>query len=722
MQTHNDPLKNALWVGPDAACESPVILRRFTAEDHLPATLHITGLGYFEAKLNGRPVSGDKFVPVITDHEHRPLETFGYPLFDETTHRIYYYSYDVTALVQPGENTLEIQLGNGFYHQNERVAEGRTDFSNELKTIFALDVGETRVLSDGSETWRASEITYSNLFIGERIDPAAVTGREWPVRRLKAPESTLCPALGVPDRVIRTITPTCLGEVNGRKIYDAGENISGIVRVTTAAPAGEAITLQFAENLYADGSLDFRSTGEHYRGTSGRLQRMTDVFLCDGTRRSFEPKFVWHAFRYFSVEGAIESARVLVIHSDVPVTATFDSASEGMNFLFDACIRSQLDNMHGSIPSDCPHRERLGYTGDGQLCAPAGMLLLDSREFYRKWIVDILDCQDKTTGHVQHTAPLMGGGGGPGGWGCAVVLVPWAYYRQFGEKEMLEATYVPMRLWMDYLEKHSEDGLVTHEEEGGWCLGDWCTLEPIAIPQPFVNTCYTLKCLEILCEIAQIIGKTEDIAAYRARMDLVRDALNRAYRTGEEEYCGGVQGADAYAVWAGLAGEKAARRLAEKYAALGHFDTGFLCTDILLEVLFAYGHQDVAYELLQSEELGSFLYMKRHGATTLWETWDGGHSHNHPMFGGCTRHLFTGILGITGGVGYKTLTIAPKIPAQLAWARGSVRLPQGEAAVAFEQQNGRVDFTITVPDGTTAAFLWHGTTRPLVPGTHRFTL
>ncbi len=717
----NTPLENALWIAADAACESPVILRRFTVEVKQPATLHITGLGYFEARLNGQPVSEDKFVPVITDYEPRPLETFGYPLYDTTTHRTYYYSYDVTRLLQPGENTLEIQLGNGFYRQQERIAEGRTDFGTELKTIFALQLGKELLCSDGSETWRSSEIVYSNMYIGERVVPGEAGTMEWPVHKARAPQTELCPAIGTPDRLIRTLHPVCLGEVNGKKIYDAGENISGIVEIATHAPAGEVITLRFAENLHADGSLDFKSTGEHYRGTSGQLQRMKDVFICDGTERSFAPKFVWHAFRYFDVEGTIDSAEVQVIHSDVPVTAEFESSCEGLNFLFDAYIRSQLDNMHGSIPSDCPHRERLGYTGDGQLCAPATMLLLDSKEFYRKWIVDILDCQDKTTGHVQHTAPLMGGGGGPGGWGCAMVLVPWAYYRQFGEKEMLETTYGPMRLWMDYLENHSENGLVTREEEGGWCLGDWCTLEPIAIPAPYVNSCYTLKCLRILCEIAAVLGCEEDIPVYKARIAVVSEAIEREYADGNGSYCGGVQGADAYAVWAGLAGEETARRVAEKYDALGHFDTGFLCTDILLEVLFDYGYADVACKLLQGDGLGSFLYMKRHGATTLWENWDGGHSHNHPMFGGCTRHLFSGILGIGGGVGYETLTIAPKIPAALEKAGGSVCLPVGKVSVAFAQKDGRITFDITVPAGVKTAFVWKNETRTLT-GHEIFTL
>ena len=156
---------------------------------------------------------------------------------------------------------------------------------------------------------------------------------------------------------------------------------------------------------------------------------MEDVFVGDGATHTFAPQFVWHAFRYLEVTGpGVQSVSVAVVHADTPVTAAFECSSPELNWLFDAYVRTQLDNMHGGVPSDCPHRERLGYTGDGQVCAPAAMLMLDSRAFYRKWIRDIFDSQDKTTGHVNHTAPFAGGGGGPGGWGCAAVTVPYHFY------------------------------------------------------------------------------------------------------------------------------------------------------------------------------------------------------------------------------------------------------------------------------------------------------
>lgn len=708
-QMAHTPLENAKWIGGSADAVSPVVIRHFQADRVKKAVLYVTGLGYFKAKINDRAVSEDRFIPVVSDYEPRRLEQFFYPLHDSTTHGIYYYTYDVTQLLCQGENMLTIWLGNGWYRQTERDCEGKVSFGTALKTIYSLvmetENGDCTICSDGSETWKNSEIVYSNLYIGERIDPFVDSAEQRAVI-YPAPETELRPAIGVTDRVIRRLRPKVLGKIDGRLVFDAGENVSGVVRICASAPKGEHIRLRFAENIQSDLNLDFRSSGAQCMCSTGRPQIMMDEFVSDGTSRSFEPEFVWHAFRYFDVEGAFDQAEVLVIHSDTAVTAEFDSSSEGLNFLMDAFLRTQLDNMHGSIPSDCPHRERLGYTGDGQICAPAAMMLLDCQEFYRKWIQDILDCQDQRTGHVQHTAPLLGGGGGPGGWGCAIVLVPYAYYKQYGDIEILKTCYEPMRRWMDYLASRSEDGLVVQEEMDGWCLGDWCTLEKIQIPEPFVNTCYLLKCLKLMCEIAALTGHQEHVSSYEHWYTEAAGAVKKNYYdTTCGHYCENKQGADAFAVWAGLAeGREAAdlvSGLAAFYDELGHFDTGIFGTDILMELLLSYGYADTALNLLESEAEGSYLYMKRHGATTLWETWSGDASHNHPMFGSCVRQLFTGFLGIhqkEGTAGYTDVEITPQIPEKLQFIKGSICTQQGKIEVVCERKDGEIQIRTTMPE------------------------
>lgn len=713
----------ARWICSAESTVSPVFYKEFICDEPWSATLYITGLGFFEAAINGYPISEDRFVPVLSDYEPRDLTSFKYPLNDHTAHRIYYCRYDVTSLISSGKNLLTVQLGNGYYRQKERNCEGPVDFGTTLKTIFRMIIHcadkTIEVISDGSELWKASEITYSNLFIGEVIDPRSARRQTFqPVYVAEAPEAELtlqtCPA----DRLERTISPTLLHCCGNRSVYDAGENISGIVRFYSHSPAGSHITLRFSENIRSDFSLDFSSTGSNHICSSGRRQIMEDLFITDGSDRCYEPKFVWHAFRYFEVEGEIDSPTVLVIHTDASVTSTFDSSSEGLNFLYNAFLRTQTNNMHAGIPMDCPHRERLGYTGDGQACAPATMLLMDSEAFYRKWIQDILDCQDAESGHVQHTAPLMGGGGGPGGWGCAIVLVPWYFYQRYGDKELLQKCFSPMQRWINYLLFHCEDGLVVREEERGWCLGDWCTLESTQIPEPFVNTCYLLKCLQILQEISEILHQPQWKQHYLELAGTTASSLRRHYEA-DGEWCHSVQGSQAWALWVVLAADQSAESLAARYNSLGCFDTGFLGTDILTEVLLQRGFTDTAFSLLDGDKPGSFLYMKHNGATTLWERWTGQESHNHPMFGACVRHLFTYFLGIRQeGVGYNQILIAPQIPHSLYWAEGSLLLREGRLAVRWEQHDKAIRFSLSIPEGQSIRFVFGGTDQRLSSGEH----
>lgn len=689
--------KNAVWITPDQniGSASPVMTKRFNFSGKpTGAVLYITGLGFFEARLNGKRIGNEYFQPVASDYEKRKFDKLTYPCRDSFTHRIYYNQYDISEYLNEGENLLEVQLGGGWYIQTERIAEGNMSYGERCKCIFALHAGDETVVSDGSEEWKISQIICSELFIGEVIDPSVVSE----TRRVSvadAPESELSPSIGAPDRLVRTITPKKLGEKNGKTLWDAGENISGVVRVVSKAGYSGKITLRFAEEA-KDGELDFNSTGAGYTCLSGKKQIMTDTFICDRTRRVFEPKFVWHAFRYFDVEGETESCEVLVIHSDVSVTSTFESDSEGMNFLYDAYIRTELDNMHGSFPSDCPHRERLGYTGDGQITAQAAMLTLGSKEFYRKWIRDILDCQDPESGHIQHTAPFMGGGGGPGGWGSAVVVVPYRYWKNFGDTDILRECLPAIRKWIDYLVSHSENHLVVREEEGGWCLGDWCTLEKCRIPEPLVNTWYLVKQLGMLGEICGALGEPFDEKYETLRGDAL-GALRLTYFSGDTP-----ENRQGFAVFGASLGLADPDDCAEYYDRLGHFDTGFICTDILCELLFSSGHGETFYRLLENDSPGGYLFMKRHGATTIWENWQPFSSHCHPMFGAPVRQLFEGILGLRqpkGSGGWEKVVFSPYLPEKMNHAGGSVTTPRGVIKVSLERRGGKVISDISLPDG-----------------------
>ena len=415
-----------------------------------------------------------------------------------------------------------------------------------------------------------------------------------------------------------------------------------------------------------------------------------------------------------------------VIHTDVPVTSSFSCSDPVLNWLYEAYIRTQLDNDHGCIPSDCPHRERLGYTGDGQLTAETAMLLLDTKELYRKWYQDILDSQGAETGHIPHTAPFLGGGGGPGGWGCAVYQVPLAWAKIYGDDSLLVQGYDAILRWFDYMDAHSEKGLVVREEEGGWCLGDWCfpaSEEKEQLPEAFINTFYYLHGLQEMMQISEKMNNKLPIR-FAEREKNVKNAFLDAYFDPETgDFCEGRAAGNAYGLALGLGDERTKKHLVEKYEALERFDTGIFGTSMLLEQLFSIGAGDLAVRLLTNDsEAASFAHMKRNGATTLWERWDGRESHNHPMFGACVRLLFTQILGIRMMPAAQPPVVIPTqpdvttqptqalkplngelqppvVPAsaqhfsyeirlssqrQLTWAKGSIQTPDGILSVSWE--------------------------------------
>ena len=712
-------IETARWIGCPEEAEVPVIRKTVMLNAPKAGRIEVTGLGFFSLFINGKRVTEDCFTPALTDYEPRDMSRWNYPLFDETTHRILYLTYDLAEFVQDGENVIEIQLAPGWYRQNERVAEGRMSFGKKLKALFAAefvneDDSVVKVCSDGTETWTPCEITYSNLYIGEVHDARLldVEQEPQPVEILPDPDSVLQQQTCPPDRVIRTIVPKLVGEQDGKKLYDLGENTTIRICVTAGGNAGAEIHLVYGENKKSDYEVDVASTGTYYKRPNRQPQIQQDTFICSDKKHTFCSEYVWHACRYIEVEGELDEITAQVVYTDVAVISDFECDNELINWIYDAYIRSQLTNLHNCIPSDCPHRERLGYTGDGQITAKTAMMTLDMKGAYHKWIWDILDCQDIIGGHVQHTAPLMGGGGGPGGWGCAMIILPDEYDKHYEVKAFLEECYPHMQKWIAYLRSRTEGDLVVREEPKGWSLGDWATLYPTRIPEPFVNSCYFLDSLQRMERVAQRLGRPMDALAYRRYAVRVRNALKlKYYDLGTGSFCGGVQGADAYGLWMNLQDdERTLQNLVRRYKELDQFDTGFLGTEILVKVLMENGQEDLVYQLLLSEKVGSYHWMKIHGATTIWEYMHGrltaaAGSQNHPMFGAPVLHFFDGFLGIQqteGSVGYTALKIAPKMPKAMQRAKGSVELPCGKVSVEWQRGDGGVTLKVTVPEGVPA--------------------
>jgi alpha-L-rhamnosidase len=660
-------------------------------------------------------------------------------LKDTFSHRTYFMKYDVASYLQEGENTLQIVLGNGWFRQRERNVEGDMRFGDTLRAIYALTVqdasGESVVLSDGSEVCCESEIRECELFIGEVHDFVTPLPRMQEPVQLIEMKTQLTEQTCPPDRKIRTITPVLLREDGDVRLYDCGEVVSGFA-VLDAAGQASTLTVTYSEELTADGkSIDPGTTGSPHFGRT-RFQVQCDVFHTDGQSRTLAPRFSWHAFRYFTVkcEGAafddcVNALHVDVVHSDTPITSSFESDSEALNWLYEAYLRTQLDNMHGSIPSDCPHRERLGYTGDGQVACDAAMLMLDSKTFYEKWITDIIDGQDKTSGHVQHTAPFMGGGGGPCGWGGAIIEVPYQYYRHYGGKDKLLLWYPAMRKYVSYILSRSDDGLVVREEEGGWCLGDWASMDKMRLPEAYVNSCLFMRQLRELAEVAGLLGLPADAEQYRTLFENTRRAVIDTYYDAETgNFFDGTQAANAFALDVDIApDERALQNMAAYYESLGYLDTGFIGTDILFDVLLRNGKVDLAYALMSGEKMGSYLWMKRQGATTLYEYLNGFGSHCHPMFGAPAKYLFRHFLGICKHFiterpcVEETLRIAPMIPRAAKSMSGSISTRQGDISVAWHRDGDLIEISVGVPEGLRATFAYGNMETELHPGESTFT-
>lgn len=723
------------WITCPPSVETPLFVRKFTVKAPRAAKILVTGLGYFSLSVNGKRVSDDLFTPAHTDYAPRDLSGFAYPIRDKLSCRVLYLEYDLLPCLCDGENRLELLVGNGWYRQRERVPETRgIVYGDSPIAIYDLSLededGVRHIFSDGSEDCYISPILSSQLFLGEVVD-TRLYGRDLPKSETilsdfvpERMELQTCP----PDRVISIRRPAFLWERDGARIYDVGENLTGYASLTVRGRAGTEITVRYAEDLGPDGNLDFLSTGEDYLCASGERQIQRDRFFLDGTEQTIEPTFVFHGGRYFSVAGDAEviDAAFKVIHTDLPVTSSFSCDNGALNWLYNAYLRTQLDNFHGCVPSDCPIRERLGYTGDGQICAPTALMLLDSAPAYRKWIDDILSCQGEN-GHIQHTAPFGGGGGGPGGWGCAVVLVPYYYYLQTGDASILSHTWDGMVRWLGYMDSHSEGGLLVREEEGGWCLGDWASRGKMKLPPDFVNTCYRIVSTETVMKIAKILGKpippewSEQVRESRAAL------CGKYYADGS--YLGGLQGADAYAIYADLPhADESRERLTElcRKTRLGEgdLDVGFLGMDILCEILCAMGETDLCMDLLGDPAPESFFgLMRERGATTIYEyskaTREHG-SHNHPMFGAATRQLFRGLLGVRqreGSAGYTDLVISPVVTGKIRRAEGKIRTPRGDVEVSFAAVGaGKTEIAVTIPPTIRAVLSVGGVERTITPG------
>ena len=723
------------WIGADASIAAPIFRKELCLEENIcQARAYICGLGYYELYCNGQKVGDHVLDPNWTDFDTRLLQDLIYPHEDVSRRRALYITYDITGLLKTGTNAFGVMLGNGWYNQPERNIEGKMTYGCPkfwLQIHIQYNNGKETIFGSDS-SWRYSKgpITFNNIYYGEVYDArleqtgwseACFDDSKW-ATAMKRPRvaGDLRVQMSPSDKIISAIQPVSTAYLkNGTRIYDLGQNFSGWDRIKVSGCAGGKVVMRFAEELDETGALDFESSG-----TEQQVQQDTYILAGKGPE-TYEPRFTWHGFRYIEADMSagvtLDSLLGVVVHSAVEGTGSFSCSNSLFNKIVELYKWSQLSNLHGGVPSDCPHRERLGYTGDAQITAESAMFSFDMAAFYTKWIEDVSGSQNPISGFVPHTAPFYGGGGGPGGWGCAAVLLPWYMYLYYGDRRILKEHYEMMLAWMGYLKKHADaDGIIISEEPGSWCLGEWVVPhqfdEPekekdgfnIDVPAELVNTYYYAASASLMARIAGILGDQERANYFEDLHGSLKTGIHKRFFHEETgSYATGVQGSDAFALAADCVPEKDRNRVLEHLVKnitqqnAGTLDTGIFGTPLLLEVLADNGKAEIAYDILNQTKYPSYGYMLSQGATTLWECWEKENgSHNHPMLGSVVAWMFKYITGLKPDrqlPGFRNIIIQPCFFSGLDYAEASYESVRGPVGIRWERVGSKIEIRLDIP-------------------------
>ena len=690
---------------------APLLRREFDVAGPVrSARFYGTGLGWFELYVNGSRVGEDYFVPNQTNYDRRPkLDTRFAVLtdpFEEYT--VMYVSYDVTDMLRQGRNAVGAILGNGFYDMVAHwpaMGYGSPRFMGQIEIEYDDGSKET-VASDC--TWRTerSAIVSDQVFFGEHYDArlehdgwaeAGYDDSAWAeaVPRL-APTGKLIAHNGPADRITQRYRPLKIEKTDGGAWrVEFPEEVSGWVGLQNIdAQAGQRIDIKYiCESHVGKNSYTARGTGDE----------------------SYHARFTWFVFSAVEISGLdtlyAEQVSAHAVNSDVRPSGHFVTSNGLINRINDIWKRSQLDNMHGSLPSDCPHRERSPYTGDGQLACVTTMYNFDARTFYNKWIRDIRGAQ-KEDGYVPNSAPWQPGCAGGVAWGAAMEIVPWEFYMHYGDERVLEQNFEAMCRHVRWMTTWVDDstGVMLCDYPEKWKnLGDWLPPRDLP-PTDLVHTFFLWHCSDIAARAAEVLGREAERTEFAALRDSTLSAFHRAFfNTQTSSY--GNQTCNVLALRMGLGrpqllGEHKNGILRTLYNPEidGHLDTGIIGTRYLFEVLCDMGMADLAYAMINKRDFPSFGYWIEQGATVTWENWNGEASHNHPMFGGGLGWFYRDLAGLRStGAGFRTFDIRPKYVLGLDSVEYTHKTVYGDISIKWNKiADNRYKLRCRVPVGTTA--------------------
>ncbi|MCU0915894.1 MAG: glycoside hydrolase family 78 protein [Planctomycetes bacterium] len=690
----------------------------------LRATVCASALGNYELYLNGRRIGDAYFTPGWTDYNVR----------------VYYNTFDVTDHIRKGFNAIGGILADGWYSGHIGWLHARDHyglnprFAAQLHLEYA-DGGTQTVATDG--TWRAATgpLLEGDFLMGETYDarreiPGWSTGdfedgRWQPVDAAETITAKLEAYPGVLVRQFQEIKPASVKEIPGPEaptasspqptafVYDMGTNFAGFVRLRVRnAQPGQKIVLRFAERLNPDGT---------FYTTNLRSARATDTYICKGgALETWQPRFTFHGFQYVELNGYpgrpdLDTITGVELTSDTPVVGSFSCSDETANQLYRNICQTQRANFI-DIPTDCPQRdERLGWMGDAQIYARTATYNADVAAFFNKWLVDVEDAQLENGGFSDVSPRRVAMNGGTAAWGDAGVICPWTIYQVYGDTRVLAEHYDAMQKWIAYC-RGTCKGLLRPAQG----YGDWLSIQADT-PKDVLATAYFARSTKLVAEVAAVLGQKEDAQKYQQLFEDIRQAFHSAYVAPDGRIKGDTQTVYVLALAFDLLPETGREQVVTRLVndirdRNWRLSTGFVGTKDLMGTLTRFGRTDVAYQLFHSDAFPSWGFSIKHGATSIWERWDGWtpekgfqdpgmNSFAHYSFGAVCEWMFKTIGGIdTDGPAYDRIVIRPQPGGHLTWARTTYESIHGRIATHWrhEPAEGQLQLAVAIPANTIA--------------------
>ena len=719
--------------------------KEFTVKPGLKsAKMYMTSLGNYIPYVNGS----------------KPDDQLLTPGYTEYSLRLQYQAYDITEFLQEGQNAVSAIVGDGWYRGGCGPMGQRATYGDRLALAarIELNYGDGTEILETDETWRATtdgpireqDIRFSEVYdAGMEMEGWNRTGfddRGWKACTKASYAGKLVASEGEKVTEHEHFPAEILHTPDGSTVLDFGQNIAGYVRFKVTGKAGQTVTLIHAEAIDENGNF---TTGNLWDGKILKFSQVETYILRDGVQE-YKPNFMISGFRYVKLsdwpeEVKAENFEAIAVYSDCRQTGSFECSNEKINRLVQNLIWSQKSNFV-DIPTDCPHRERAGWSGDINVFIECADLLCDTRRFIGKWLKDLLltQMEDGAPLSIVPKVYMMNRKSnettpGAAGWADAITQIPMRQYLVYGDRQILEDSYEGMKKFVDYnvrraaenisfRNKFRKNGDSTYILDSGYHYGEWLepgasnlidAIKPYLTPDDEVATAWFYTSARTVAEAALVLDKAEDAAKYSKLAENIKAAYTARFLgdgdIGQKRQCKYVR-----PLYMGLADGETAGKLAAKLDELVRANdykigTGFLSTYQILNVLTDNGYNETAYKMLENEECPGWLYEVGRGATTIWEGWDAidpatgkikAKSQNHYSPGAALSWLWTRCCGIRPlEPGYKKVEIAPHPGGSMTYARASYISVSGEIVSGWKVEDGSCTYEIRIPEGVDATLV-----------------